>query len=41
MANVGLITFATEEGERGKKQHQKNRIRNREQGTRIRKANKD
>ena len=25
MANAGLITFATEEGERGKKQQQKNR----------------
>ena len=38
MANAGLITFATEEGERGKKQQQKKRS-----GTRIRigKAKRD
>ena len=36
--NAGLITFATEEGERGKKQQQKNRSGRR---IRIRKAKKD
>ena len=30
VANAGLITFATEEGERGKKQQQKIRKRNKD-----------
>ena len=34
--NAGLITFATEEGERGKKQQRKNRS-----GRRIRKGKKE